>query len=494
MQQVLTSSTINSVMEPTSKPRNIPTSFIIFGATGDLMALKLIPALFHLYTQGMLPKLFRIIGFSRRNLSQEEFQNQVGLILRNHKQHGTKKEDIENFLRLLVYQQGDFDQNTSYVQLAEYLGRVDGEWKCCSNKLFYLAVPPQHYKDIFINLHDSGLTIPCSPEEGWTRVIVEKPFGNDLKTAEELDTLLSKLFREEQLFRIDHYLAKEMLQNILSFRFSNDIFEKTWGAETIEKIEITALENIGIDGRGTFYDGIGALRDYGQNHLLQMLALITMKQPKSLTASDVRKERGSVLKKLKKLSSDEIKNNTFRGQYEGYKNEEGVSPNSKTETYFKVKFQLSDSNWKNVPIIIESGKKLQRKKEIVVTFKHTIPCLCPTHMHYKNRLVFSLEPKEAITMYFWAKKPGLSYEMEEQKLSFLFRDARKRKQYIEEYEKLLLDCILGNQLLFVSSDEVKAMWEFVDPIVHAWEKNEVKLISYKPFTKNVLQEARIIEN
>lgn len=481
-------------MDSISKPRNIPTSFIIFGATGDLMALKLIPALFHLYTQGMLPKLFRIIGFSRRNLKQEEFQQFVGKILKSHKSHGEKITDIENFLKLVVYQQGNFDEKNSYIKLAEYLGRVDGEWKCCSNKLFYLAVPPQNYKDIFINLHDSGLTIPCSPEEGWTRIIVEKPFGNDLKTAEELDTLLSKLFKEEQLFRIDHYLAKEMLQNILSFRFSNDIFEKTWGKETIEKIEITALENIGIEGRGTFYDGIGALRDYGQNHLLQMLALVTMKQPKSLTPSEVRHERGTILKKLNKLSFEEVTKKTFRAQYDGYLKEEGVSPTSTTETYFKVAFEISDSNWKDVSIIMESGKKLLRKKEIVITFKHTSPCLCPNGMHYKNKLIFSLEPKEAITMYFWAKKPGLTYEMEEQKLSFLFRDHRKKKQYIEEYEKLLLDCILGNQLLFVSSEEVKAMWEFIDPIVEAWMKNAVPLVSYKPHTKIVLQEARIIEN
>lgn len=481
-------------MEPTVKPRNIPTSFIIFGATGDLMSLKLVPALFHLYTQGMLPRLFRIIGFSRRNISQGEFQELVGKILRSHKEHSTKKSDIEAFLKLLVYQQGDFDEKGSYKKLAEYLGRVDGEWRVCSNKLFYLAVSPKNYKSIFINLSESGLTIPCGPEEGWTRVIVEKPFGNDLKTAEELDTLLSKLFKEEQLFRIDHYLAKEMLQNILSFRFSNDIFEKTWNKNFIEKIEIRALEKKGIEGRGTFYDGIGALRDYGQNHLLQILALITMRQPKTLSSDDVRKRRAEALESLQKISLENIKKNTFRAQYKGYTDEEGVSKNSKTETYFKVITELKNPTWKGVKIILESGKKLYSKKEIMVIYKHASPCLCPGNVHYKNRLVFSLDPKESITLYFWAKKPGLTYEMEEQKLSFLFRDQRKKKQYIEEYEKLLLDCILGNQLLFVSSDEVKEMWKFVDPIIEAWRKNKVPLKTYTPFTKGILKDAERIEN
>lgn len=475
-------------------PKNIPTSFVIFGATGDLMALKLIPALFHLYTKGFLPKMFRLIGVSRRDLTHEQFQKHVEHILKSHKVHGTKSADIESFLKLLVYQKGDFDSKETYQNLATYLGMVDGQWNVCSNKLFYLAVPPSNYKTILVNLSNSGLTVPCGPEEGWTRIIVEKPFGNNLKTAEELDLLLVKLFKEEQLFRIDHYLAKEMLQNILSFRFSNDIFEKTWGAETIEKIEVRALENIGIEGRGTFYDGIGALRDYGQNHLLQMLALVTMKQPLALTADDVRNARTDILKKLYMLSPEEIKKQTFRAQYDGYKNEEGVSTSSTTETYFKIHATISDEHWKDVSIILESGKKLFTKKEIVITFKHTTPCLCPANKHYKNKLVFSLEPKEAITMYFWAKKPGLSYEMEEQKLSFLFRDARKKKQYIEEYEKLLLDCILGNQLLFVSSDEVKAMWEFVDPIVKAWQENKVSLKTYKPHTKSILLEASQIDH
>lgn len=471
-------------MEPTVKPRNIPTSFIIFGATGDLISLKLIPALFDLYVNGMLPKLFRIIGFSRRNWNDLEFQEFVGEILKSHKIHGAKVSDIEAFQKLIVYKQGNFDDATSYGRLAEYLGRVDGEWKTCSNKLFYLAVPPQNYKSIFINLADSGLTIPCGPEEGWTRIIVEKPFGNDLKTAEELDVLLSKLFKEEQLFRIDHYLAKEMLQNILSFRFSNDIFEKTWNKNFIEKIEIRALENIGIDGRGNFYDGIGALRDVGQNHLLQMLSLITMDRPKSLTSEEVRSERAQILQSLKSPKTE-----TFRAQYIGYHTEEGVSKKSTTETYFRIKAILTHKNWEGVPIFLESGKKLFRKKEIVVYFKHDTPCLCPGNNHYKNRIVFTLEPKESIMLYFWAKKPGLNYEMEEQRLHFLYRDQRKKKQYIEEYEKLLLDCILGNQLLFVSSPEVRAMWKFVDPIISSWQKNKPPLKKYAPFKKYILTEA-----
>lgn len=473
--------------------KNIPTVFIIFGATGDLMAKKITPALFHLYVSGKFPKLLKIIGFSRRNLTLDEFKNHIRTILKNQNDKRIKGEDIEPFLNYFIYQQGDFGTLDAYDTLASYLGRIDGEWKACSNKLFYLAVPPTNYKPILEHLKTSGLTIPCGPDEGWTRVIVEKPFGRNAASAHELDMLLAKLFREEQIYRIDHYLGKDMLQNILSFRFENDLFEDSWDKEHIEKIEIKFLEDIGIEGRSTFYDGVGALRDVGQNHMLQMLAFVTMDQPESYTADDVRKKRADILKKLKKLTPSEIGEKTFRGQYKGYKKIEGVLNNSQTETYFKLIATLTAKRWEGLPIILEAGKGLELRKEIIVTFKHRTPCLCPDGIHYKNRIFFTLEPKEGITIDFWSKKPGLEYVMEKQKLSFLFRDARKKAQYVEEYEKLLLDCILGNQLLFVSTDEVGAMWNFIDPIIESWERNSVPLVEYKTGTKKVLIDSMIVE-
>lgn len=472
--------------------KNIPTVFIIFGATGDLMAKKIAPALFHLYINGKFPSFFKIVAFSRRDIDLDQFQNHIRQILKSSRKK-FKESDIESFLQYFIYQRGDFDKVDAYNALAEDLGRIDGEWRACSNKLFYLAVPPTNYKSIFQNLKFSGLTLPCSPDEGWTRVIVEKPFGKDADSALELDLLLSKLFKEEQIYRIDHYLGKDILQNILSFRFNNDLFEDSWNQKYIEKIEIKFLEEIGIEGRSTFYDGVGALRDVGQNHMLQMLAFITMDTPSSYTASDVRKKRAEILSKLAPLNDEGIRKLTFRGQYKGYKQTEGVGKTSTTETYFKVVAELGNDRWRGVPIILEAGKNLEKRKEIVVTFRHREPCLCPAGGHYKNRVLFTLEPKEGITVEFWAKKPGLEFTMEKQKLSFLFRDQRKKVQYVEEYERLLLDCIAGTQLLFVSTDEVKAMWNFIDPIIEAWSKNIIPLVEYTPKSKKVLQDSLTVE-
>lgn len=462
-------------------PKNIPTIFVIFGATGDLMAKKITPALFQLFVKGKLPKMFRIVGFSRRDWNDEDFKDHIQKILTEHKAR-LKNEDIERFLNYFVYQKGSFDDATSYKTLAEYLGMVDGEWKACSNKLFYLAVPPQNYEAIFTHLKSSNLTLPCSPEEGWTRVIVEKPFGRNAETAEKLDMMLGELFREEQIYRIDHYLGKEMVQNMLAFRFNNDLFEDLWNANNIEKIEVRFLEKIGIEGRGNFYDGVGALRDVGQNHVLQLLALMTMDRPKSLNAEDVRDARVKVLRKLDTFE------NSFRGQYASYKAEENVKKGSTTETYFKILTQISNERWRGVPIMLEGGKKIEARKEIVVYFKHKTPCLCFGDVHYKNRIVFQIEPRESISIEFWAKKPGLDFDMRREKLNYLFRDQRKRIQFIEEYEKLLLDCIMGNQLLFVSTDEVAAMWKFIDPIIKLWDENKVPLVQYKDLSKQLLKE------
>ena len=458
---------------------NIPTVLVIFGATGDLMVKKIVPALFQLYEKGKLPKLFKIFGVARRDLTDEEFKTHVGKILRSHPDIETNK-NIDKFINYFSYHSGKFEDIEDYKSLATMLGRVDNEWRACSNKLFYLAVPPVFTEQIFKNLAASGLTIPCGPEEGWTRVIVEKPFGSDLKTAEQLDLLLGKLFKEEQIYRIDHYLAKEMLQNILSFRFSNTLFEESWNHRFIEKIDIRLLEDIGVEERGGFYDGVGALRDVGQNHLLQMLALVTMEKPKNLEAKTVRTLRAKLLKGLKRPGRKEIEDFTTRAQYAGYQTIKGVNSKSQTETYFKIRAFLDSPRWRNVPIILESGKRKEKLKEIVVTFKHPSPCLCPGGEHYKNTVTFSLEPKEAITINFLSKTPGLTHAVEKRSFDLTIRDLKNKSQYVEEYVKLLLDCIEGNQLLFLSTEEVQASWNFIDPIIKAWQKGAVPLRSYIP--------------
>jgi len=339
-----------------SDTSHTPTVVVVFGATGDLMARKITPALFSLYLKKKLPSLFRIVGFSRRDMTDSAFRAHVMRMLKKQDLYKNNTKKAEEFCEMFFYEKGEFNTPEHYTHLSKELGNVDNTWNACSNKLFYLAVPPEYYGTIFTHLHNSGLTDPCSHEEGWTRVLVEKPFGNDLQTALKLEKQLSKLFKEEQIYRIDHYLGKEMLQNILAFRFGNNFLEESWTNKHIERIDIRVLETLGVEKRGAFYDGLGAVKDVGQNHLLQMLALVTMDNPISLTASAIRTKRGELLQSLVIPEKQEVVRTTVRGQYEGYREINGVESDSFMETYFKVKARLSSSRWDNVPIYISSGK------------------------------------------------------------------------------------------------------------------------------------------
>ncbi|NTU46957.1 glucose-6-phosphate dehydrogenase [Candidatus Roizmanbacteria bacterium] len=471
------------------KRPNIPTVLVILGATGDLISRKIVPALFHLYKKNQLPKMLHVIGFSRRDLQDFEFQAMIRDMIGEHPDMTI--EQIDQFTRLFTYQKGNFDNKADYVALGKILGAIDGKWRTCSNKLFYLAVPPQYYDGIFRNLSETGLTDPCSPEEGWTRVLVEKPFGKDLNTSQKLDELLATFFKEEQIYRIDHYLAKEMLQNILSFRFANSMFEEGWNNKFIERIDIKLWETLGVEKRGAFYDGVGALRDVGQNHLLQMLALVTMNHPKNFGSDSIRKSRTALLKAVQPPAEDEIKQETYRAQYEGYQAIDGVSPHSQTETYFKVNLHLENDRWEGVPVSIEGGKRIGTvQKEICITYKHTAPCLCPEDQpHLQNKIIFRMEPEENITLSFVSKKPKLDFEVEEKDFTVSLREKIKGNQYVEEYEKLLLDAIRGDQTLFVSTEEVKEMWRVIDPIILAWQNNAVPLSTYRPDTTEAVLEA-----
>jgi glucose-6-phosphate 1-dehydrogenase len=461
-----------------------PTIFVIFGATGDVVAQKVIPALWHLREKKVLPALFRIIGVSRRKVPDAEFQSHIRTTIAAHAEISTEDPKLTSFAELFSMESGQEGEGVNYDALAKTLGRVDGEWKTCANKLFYLAIPPNAYESTLRELSASGLTEECSDETGWTRILVEKPIGSDGETSEKIDTLLGSLFEEKQIHRIEHYLAKEMLRNIITFRFSNNLFENAWDNTTIESIHIRLWEMLGVEKRGSFYDGVGALRDVGQNHLLQMLALVTMERPTSYTADAIREQRAKLLASLTPPKSKDIATSTFRGQYDGYRNIVGVDPNSETETFFKIRTELNTKRWKGVPITLESGKRMEeRAKDIVITFKHPEPCLCPAGgEHLKNRVIFSIEPTEGITIEFWAKKPGHGYEIEKRSFDFLLRDQEKRSRYVEEYEKLILDGINGDQTLFVSTDELRSMWRFIDPIIASWRKGEAKLSTYTPDT------------
>lgn len=449
----------------------LPTVFVILGATGDLMQRKLVPGLFHLFKEGHLPSLFQVVGFSKDSLDTKDFQERIQEMI------GEKSE----FPQFFTYQQGTFEENEGYKKLAEFLGMRDNGWRVCSNKLFYLAVPPQHYKAIFQNLAFSGLTKPCSPEEGWTRVIVEKPFGKDLKTAQELDRMLGKLFCEEQIYRMDHYLGKETVQNILAFRFSNSFLQDSWNKMGIERVSIRLLEKEGIGNRGAFYDGLGALRDVGQNHLLQLLSLFCMDSPTKFDGDSLRRERAKVLKALPVLSADDVKAHAKRGQYQGYSKEKDVDPSSQTETYFQIQTFLNNDIWKGVPILLESGKAMKESLvEVEVVFLHSTPCLCPPteNKHYRNVLRYRIQPQEGIVMSLWVKRPGPEMIIDERAFSFDYRQAFDQKEFADPYERLLLSCIQGDQTLFVSTEEIMASWKFVDSILQGWEKEKVPLVVY----------------
>ncbi|HEX9093921.1 MAG TPA: glucose-6-phosphate dehydrogenase [Coriobacteriia bacterium] len=469
-------------------PQDLPTVLVVFGATGDLMERKIVPALYHLHEKGRLPRRFRVIGFARRPLGDDAFRASVVDTVLAHSSQDVSRAAAHRFAKTFSYAQGHFDEGEAYGRLMDTLVAIDGEWAVCANKLFYLAVPPENYRVILKELSGSGLTAPCD-DGGWTRVLVEKPFGRDGATAQRLDDLLGTLFEERQIYRIDHYLAKEMVQGVMSFRFNNNLLEPSWNDRGIERIEIDLLETLDAAGRGAFYDGIGALRDVGQNHLLQMLALVTMEQPATLDADAIRAQRVAALRALPPMTGAQIRSQTFRAQYDGYRATEGVAPASMTETFFRVVTALDTPRWRGVPVVLQGGKALgSMRKDVVVTFRHPHPCLCAGE-HAQNRVTFRLEPADSVSIAFWTKKPGFETALEERDFDFFLYEKQEKAQYVEEYARLISDAIAGDQTLFVSTREVRAMWEFIDPIVSAWAADEVPLRAYAPASDAVLGEA-----
>ncbi len=441
------------------------------------MHRKIIPAFFHLFEEGRLPELFAVIGVSRRDIQTNEWRQFVADSVREHL--GEDHQSIDEFVKCFEYARGLFGDETTYSDLTERIAVVDGEWKVCTNKIFYLAVPPNHYQVILGLLASSGLTDACGGPEGWTRVVVEKPFGKNLEQARELDSLLGHRFKEEQVYRVDHYLAKEILQNIILFRFANNLLEDVWSRDFIDQVDVRLLEAIGVEGRGSFYDGVGALLDVGQNHLLQMLALVTMEHPGNMGPDDVRQSRLDILEKLRVLRDDQVETETIRGQYAGYLDEPGVEAKSKTETYFKVRAHLDVPRWEGVTFFLEGGKGLGApRKEIVVRFRHPTPCLCPPGDHYRNTIHFRLEPDPGISIKFWSKKPGEKLGLEERDLDFKYSENGEDAAYLEEYPTLLLECISGDQTLFISSSEAMAGWRFIDPIIAGWRRDVTALQIY----------------
>ncbi len=452
-------------------PLFAPTTIVIFGITGDLAKKKLIPALWNLYKNNHLPKMFAIVGFARREWSDEQLQAYVREVL-EEKGLTIEAEDEEHFVKRISLVNGDFTTIEAYQVLLKKLESIDAVIGMCSDKVFHLAVPPELYEGIFDNIHSSGLGDLCSGIGGWTRILVEKPFGDNWDSAEKLDQKLGQLFKEEQIFRVDHYMSKEAVQNILVFRFANSLFEHLWDNRFIESVSIKLWEKDGINGRGAFYDKVGALRDVGQNHVLQMLTFIAMEDPGVMDPKRIRSARVKVLDALRPVAEDDMLRRVKRGQYNGYLEEKDVPENSKTETFFKIEAYIDNERWRDVPFVLESGKgMLESKTEIEILFKGKTFCLllpnqevlCP-----QNKLTFRIQPNEGISATFWSKKPGFGTDLESRTLSFEY--TQSDGVIPDAYERVIHDCIVGDQTLFTSTEEVFSSWKYITPILEQFDK------------------------
>ncbi len=464
--------------------KETPAIFTIFGITGDLAAKKIIPALWHLKREHRLPELLSVIGFARRPLSDDEFKTMVKTAVEKAAKASVPEDEFDAFFRMFTYRSGTFETREGFEPLMNHVTEMEEQWGVCANKLFYLAVPPTAYEQIFERLAEGKLNIPCDDNLGWSRVLIEKPFGHDVVSARSLEQQIAQFFTEDQVYRIDHYLFKEIIQGIENFRFSNNLFETTWDNSTIERIDIRLHEAIGVEKRGNFYDALGTLRDVGQNHILAMLAAITMEYPPSMDIGSVRKNRTDLIGMLSAWTDESIKKQTYRAQYNDYRAIDGVNPKSQTETYFALQTSLQHPRWAGIPIYLEAGKRMgESRKEIVLTLKHPEACLlCEAGHHGPNKISFRLEPNDEIIIDFWTRKPGFEHVLEERTMSFFLYEKKNKVQYVEEYAKVLHAAMNGEQSFFSSADEVEAEWRFVDPIEDAWHRGIVPLNTYAPDT------------
>src|ERR1700742_3428681 len=459
-----------------------PGVVVIFGASGDLTKRKLLPALFHLEQQGLLPAEFAIVGVARRDLkSKFAADMKDGILKFGGGKEGDKK--IDSFIEKVEYHAMDFDDDAGYAGLKALLDKIDTERGTKGNRLFYLAVAPEYFSDIIDHLGEHGM---AHPEKGHARVIIEKPFGHDLESARELNDELNQVLAENQIFRIDHYLGKETVQNILVFRFGNGIFEPIWNRNYIDHVEITAAESIGIEGRGPFYEQAGALRDVVQNHVMELLSFVAMEPPVSFEADAVRAEKVKVWKAIQPIHPAD----TVRGQYgpgtvdgkqvPGYRQEDRVHPRSQTETYAALRLEIENWRWAGGPFYIRAGKRLaKRVTEITIQFKQPPLLLFKGHEGKgaegikPNVISMRIQPDEGISLQFGAKIPGPSMTIGAVNMDFSYAEAFG-KSSANGYERLLLDAMLGDGTLFAHRDGVEATWSLMTPILEAWKQNPQK--------------------
>jgi len=471
-----------------------PCVMVIFGASGDLTGRKLIPALFYLSRERMLPAGFSVIGCARTPATDESFREKMGEAITKYLNLSAESEAlVESFVKSIYYIADDFSDPAGYVQLSTLLDRLDRERGTGGNRLFYLATPPSFFPVIVKHLGAAGLAQPKAPQQSWTRIIIEKPFGRDLSSARELNRVVMEVFKEEQVYRIDHYLGKETVQNLLVLRYANGIFEPLWNRRYIDHVQLAVAEELGVETRGSYYEEAGLVRDMIQNHVMQLLSLVTMEPPAIFDATSVRDEKAKLLRAVRPVPIDQIDEFAVRGQYvEGwvggtkvpaYRSEPKVSPTSTTETYAALKLFIDNWRWADVPFYLRSGKRLaKRVSEISIQFRR-VPHLLFTGAGADgiepDVLWLRIQPNEGISLRFCAKLPGTTMQIRPVQMEFRYGESFGAPPPTA-YETLLLDCMLGDATLFNRSDAVELSWALVDPILNHWREQGPKGLDFYP--------------
>ncbi|HEY6953173.1 MAG TPA: glucose-6-phosphate dehydrogenase [Bacteroidota bacterium] len=446
------------------------TTIVIFGASGDLASRKLIPALYSNFRKGRLPEDTSIVGFSRRPFSDDAFREKMKEGLLQFLPSEFNEQEWGSFARMLSYHQGDIDRLEDFRTLSQKIGSAEG---LPGNYLFHLAVAPAFYINVVQMLHEAKL-LTRTGRAAYRRVIIEKPFGHDLPSALELNSQLLAIVNEDQIYRIDHYLGKETVQNLLVFRFGNAIFEPIWNRRYIEHVQITVAETVGVEHRASYYDKAGVLRDMFQNHLLQLLTLVAMEPPAVVEANSLRDEKVKVLRAIRELAPEKSSRFTVRGQYEGYRNEPGVDPQSTTETYAAIELFVDNWRWQGVPFYLRSGKMLSEKvSQIAIRFGRPpyqmFDVLSGATQLSTNHLSICIQPDEGFHLSFMAKVPDGGMSMRPADMDFHFRDSFRDQPIPDSYERLLLDALNGDPSLFTRSDEIEQAWKFIDSVRAGWE-------------------------
>ena len=470
--------------------QSYPHILVIFGASGDLTRRKLIPALYELQRQALLPDNFVILGAGRTKLDDGQFREQMREALEQYAPKYSANSLSGSFLNRLFYISINTGNTADYKHLKNRLLKLGKQHKTNGNYIFYLAVPPVLYEIIPESLFHFGLT--ANNDSGWKRLVIEKPFGYDLKSSRELNRNLLKFFSEDQIFRIDHYLGKETVQNVMVTRFSNGIFEPLWNRNYIHHVEITSAENDGVENRGGYYDNSGELRDMVQNHLLQLAALVAMEPPTIIESTSIRNETLKVFQSMRHIRTGEVEKNVIRGQYtesvidgkkiKSYRDEEGVADDSRTETYVALKLFIDNWRWGGIPFYIRAGKRLPAKfTEVVIHFKptpHKLFCFNEDLCNAENQLVIRIQPDEGMLLKFAMKVPGVGFNVQDVNMDFHY-SSLSSKDIPEAYQRLLLDCMQGDSTLYARGDIIEEAWRFIDPVLRVWnDKPGVPVYGY----------------